>query len=52
MDDEPWWFWILILIVCLGFSLWQFVEVKKYFPEMSYIEYFLVRDKLVITPDK
>lgn len=45
-------FLITVLFISLLFvhDYYKFVAIKKYYPEMTYIEFSLLNDKLIIIP--
>jgi hypothetical protein len=43
-------FFFFLLIIIAVFSYWEYQAVKSYFPNMTLFEYFILGDKIRITP--
>jgi hypothetical protein len=44
-------FILIFLLICGASEYFKYLNVKKHFKEMTFIEYLSLEDKLIITPN-
>jgi hypothetical protein len=50
-DDNAFWLFVIIVIgAVVAYQYYEYTLVLKYFPNMSFWDYFFLQDKIRITP--